>query len=159
MLRTITICVAICSIVSSFAISKAYTEGKKSGVRETTVSWQKEKLELQSSHIVEMGAAKAVEQELHRKADVMRQEHKNETNNLRARHNAALASLQQRPEKRASEASSATCVATPSGVGSTGKELAQPDARFLIGYAAEVEQLQQAYNECRQKYNHLRNTL
>ena len=159
MFRAIAVSVAVCVVLSSFAVTKAYTEGKQTGVRETTLAWQREKIDIQTAHVAELDRARDREKELHRQADVLREEHRNALNNLRTRHAAAVASLQQRPEKRASEAAPATCVGSSAGVGSTGKELARPDAEFLIGYATEVEKLQQAYNECRQKYNTLRNTL
>lgn len=156
MFRAIAISVAVCVVLSSFAVTKAYTEGKDTGVRETALAWQREKLDMQSAYVTELEAARSREKELHRQADVLRQEHRNALNNLRTRHAAAIASLQQRPEKRASEASPASCIDSSSGVGSTGKELARPDAEFLVWYATEVEKLQQAYNECRHKYNALR---
>lgn len=158
MFRSIAVSVAVCAVLSSFAVVKAYTEGKDTGVKETTLAWQREKLDMQSSYFTELEEARAREKELHRHADVLRQEHRNALNNLRSRHAAAIASLQQRPEKRVSETSSATCVDSSPGVGSTGKELARPDAEFLVWYATEVEKLQQAYNECRHKYNALRKT-
>lgn len=148
-------------VVSAVVLAgtKVYVEGKRAGVAETTAAWQQEKAALSSEYIAVLKEARAKEQQLQHQANVMRLEHQREIETLRTRHSSIVAGLQQRPQKRASEAAPATCSDSSAGVGSTGKELARPDAEFLVGFAAEVEQLQQAYNECRQKYNALRNTL
>lgn len=155
------IIVVIVLLISAGIIStKLYVEGKRVGVAETTLKWQEDKERLAREHITAISIAREKEQQLQKQADAMRLEHQREIEAIRRNHSAVVASLQQRPKTRASE-TSPVCVAgnTSSGVGSTGKELARPDAEFLIGYAAEVEMLRQAYNECRQKYNDIRNLL
>lgn len=163
MFRSLTrnIIVVVVLLVSAGIISiKLYVEGKRVGVAETTVKWQQDKERLAKEYIEAIKAAREKEQQLQHQANVMRLEHQREIETLRRNSAAALASVQQRPQTRASEASP-VCVAgsAATGVGSTGKELARPDAEFLIRYAAEVAMLQQAYNECRQKYNALRDLL
>lgn len=155
------IIVVVVLLVSAGIIStKLYVEGKRVGIAETTLKWQEDKERLAKAYIESITDARDKEQQLQHQANVMRLEHQREIETLRRNNAAALASLQQRPQTRASEASP-VCVAgsASTGVGSTGKELARPDAEFLIRYAAEVEMLQQAYNECRQKYNALRDLL
>jgi hypothetical protein len=155
------IIVVVVLLVSAGIIStKLYVEGKRAGVAETTVKWQEDKERLAKAYIEAVKAVREKEQQLQHQANVMRLEHQREIETLRRNNAAALASVQQRPQTRASEASP-VCVTggASSGVGSTGKELARPDAEFLIGYATEVAMLQQAYNECRQKYNALRDLL
>jgi len=155
------IIVVVVLLVSAGIIStKLYVEGKRVGIAETTLAWQKDKKRLANEYIKSIEEAREKEQQLQHQANTMRLEHQREIEAIRRTHATVVASLQQRPQTRASE-TSPICVTgnTAAGVGSTGKELARPDAEFLIGYAAEVEMLQKAYNECRQKYNALRDLL
>ena len=77
-------------------------------------------------------------------------EKENAIKDLNKRHAAIVSSLQQRPQRPASqEASNPSPVCT--GKGSSGDRLYREDAEFLIGEASRAEVIKQALRACRQQ--------
>lgn len=77
-----------------------------------------------------------------------------------ARINTLLASLRNRPERRASESNlpgdSCNC---ESKVGATGVQLARPDAEFLVRFTGMGSELQTELKSCYRKYDEVKDTL
>lgn len=77
-------------------------------------------------------------------------EKENAIKDLNKRHAAIVSSLQQRPQRPASqEAFNPSTVCT--GAGSSGDRLYREDAEFLIGEASRAEVIKQALRACRQQ--------
>ena len=88
------------------------------------------------------------EMELQIQVDQIRREQANEERRIINRYQSVIDGLRNRPTGR-----STTTAPTTSGEGSTGAQLARPDAEFLAGYAADAEKLRLAYEECRAQYD------
>ena len=80
----------------------------------------------------------------------VRKQHEDEKAVVQSRLTTALNSLRDRPAVRLPEAARAACA------GATGKELARPDAEFLVRYAADAAQLQSDLRACKAYINTVR---
>ena len=100
----------------------------------------------------------AREQELALQADynALMEGHRREIDHLVRQHRADLERVQNRPSGRAGPDTGGVPKAPGADVGCTGEGLARPDAEFLIGYAADVEQLRVAFRTCDAAYRSLR---
>jgi len=147
--------IAITTIAISLAgiVMFAHNKGRQSGMMEVQASWDQAKLQQQEQMLEEQMKAKQRERSLQMLVARLQQEKRHEANRL-AREYAAMAdSLRDRPEARAGAGG---VPETPdAGVGCTGAGLAGPDARFLLGYAADAARLQLALDTCQAAYNAL----
>lgn len=97
-------------------------------------------------------AARTREQLLASQIGLIEQRKTDEIATINDRHSAAIASLQQRPDRKPAStggvpAPTATCQAA------TGAELSRSDAGFLVGEAARADQLRTALGACYQAYD------
>lgn len=149
MITAFRVALAVCVAVLLAATHwKAYHTGKAT----VEHAWAIERAQTAEAHADAVALARAVEQSLRLQYDAqLRKARHEETRHLTER-DALLASLRNRPSTRASVP---TCTATPTDapVGCTGAGLAQPDAEFLVRYAADAAQLQTALNQCTALYD------
>lgn len=74
--------------------------------------------------------------------------------------NTLLISLRNRPERPSSVSrSSASTSSTEGQSGATGKELYEPDARFLVGIASEAETLKLGLIQCYSDYQAIKTSI
>lgn len=147
--------IAITTIVTLLAGFAMYvhSRGKQLGMMEVQASWDQAKLLQQEQMLEEQMKAKQREQALQTLVDRLRQEKAREAKRIAAEYAAAIDSLRDRPETRASAGGVPEGAAA--GVGCTGAGLSRRDAEFLVGFAADAARLQLALNACQAAYNAL----
>lgn len=92
-------------------------------------------------------AAREKEQQLAQRAGQIEQEKTNEIARIRADYSAALAGVQNRPDRKPAHPGVVPSTSTACQ-GSTGAELSRPDAVFLNGEAARGDELRAALSAC-----------
>lgn len=99
----------------------------------------------------------ARERELALQADhnALMEKHRHEIERLVRQHRADLERVRHHAPRRAGTDTGGVPQAPGTDVGCTGEGLARPDAEFLVGYAADVEQLRVAYETCDAAYRAL----
>ena len=145
---------AIISALLGLATWYVHRAGYEAGVRQVRQMWDQDKARQAQAQADELLRARARESALQALANKLRKEKADEAQRLAREYTADLERLRNRPEGRAGAGGLPS--APGLGVGSTGEGLARPDAQFLVWFAAEAGRLQAAYDECRIKYQALK---
>lgn len=100
-------------------------------------------------------AARENERILVERANQIEQGKIDEIARINDRHAAAIASLQQRPDRKPANPSGVPST-SPTCQGATGAELSNRDAIFLAGFAARADEVRTALGACYKAYDSLR---
>lgn len=139
---------AVATLVGS--VWYAHSVGRSSGAAEVQARWTQEQLLTAQATAKLLAEARAKESELNDKITQLNLRARNETNRIRAEHDALVDSLRNRPEARAGDPG--VPEGARAGVGCTGAGLSQPDALFLGRLAADAARTQAALDQCVGQY-------
>lgn len=123
--------------------------GHNKGAASVQAKWDTDKLAQATERADDLAKALQVQQSLQSLIDQAKKDRRDESTRIDRLYAAAVDSMRDRPEARASAGVPAP---TESGAGCTGAGLARPDAGFLAGYAADAARVQAALHECRAGY-------
>jgi hypothetical protein len=135
-----------------------YMKGDTAGRAHVQQKWDNERTEQAEAHAMAMEAARQKEQELQTTADQLRKDKDREIRDLNTRAVALTASLRDRPNRPAPDASPVPGTASPgcAPVVCTGAGLPREDAEFLAGEAARGSEAVALLKQCSAQYETLR---
>lgn len=152
------IAIATAIVLAASSFGWGYLVGNGHGRDKVQAAWDRQRAADAEARAAEQSKARDRERQLQAQADQKLQEKARENAAL-ARRAAALAdSLRDRPEARLALAD-VPQAAGPAAAGCTGAGLAGPDARFLVGFAADAARLQSALDQCRAGYQAAKDSL
>lgn len=148
---------AICAgLIAVYALTASQLKNERLAHQTTKIERADEARERAEAHGKELVRAQDRQIALSTAAARLQKERQDENRRIVARYERELDGLRNRPEARADPDSGGVPEGAAAGVGCTGAGLARPDAAFLAGYAADAARLQTAVDECKARYNALK---
>jgi hypothetical protein len=145
-LRPLLIAAAIlATLVAVYALGR--TDGRERAEAKHTAQLLKQRLQDETQ-------ARQTQTQLQEQLDAASKDHAHEISRIRRSHDAALASLRNRPTRPAPAPAGVPAPASPAAAasGCTGAELYRPDGEFLAGETARAEILRAEVRACRAAY-------